>query len=242
MQSFKQVIINHEFSALNNKIIHWIYTSTLPKLLTTKIISFEDMSVSFLSGASVGLSLIIAIGAQNIWVLSQSMAGANRLAIAGVCIVCDASLIVLGVFAANEIKLWLPSILPWFTWGGIVMLCYLAFSSLKRAIVGTSGLQLTDTTAAPWQQTAFTALAISLLNPHVYLDTVLLLGSIGAVQASPMLFAMGACLASLVWFSSLVLFSPKLKVLLSSPTRWRIFDTTIAILLSIVALQLYALT
>ena len=196
--------------------------------------------MSFFSGAMLGLSLIVAIGAQNIWVLSQSMAGANRLAIAGVCILCDATLIVLGVYAANEIKLWLPGILPWFTWGGIAMLCYLAFGSLKRAIQGTSGLHLTESVSVPWQQTALTALAISLLNPHVYLDTVLLLGSIGAVQPQPMLFAVGACLASLVWFSSLVLFSPKLKTLLSSPTRWRVFDTTIAVLLGTVAVQLYA--
>lgn len=68
--------------------------------------------MSFLSGVMLGLSLIIAIGAQNIWILSQCMAGANRFVLAAVCIVCDATLIIVGGFAANELKLWLPALLP----------------------------------------------------------------------------------------------------------------------------------
>lgn len=60
--------------------------------------------MSFISGIFLGLSLIIAIGAQNIWVLSQSMAGANRIAVAGVCIICDVSLILVGVYSANELQ------------------------------------------------------------------------------------------------------------------------------------------
>ncbi|MBU2881785.1 LysE family transporter [Psychrosphaera sp. B3R10] len=195
--------------------------------------------MSFLSGMMLGLSLIIAIGAQNIWVLSQCMAGANRLVIAFVCIACDASLIIIGVYSANEIKLVLPGILPWLMWGGILMLLYLAYGSAQRAIKGTSGLKLTNTVKVSWWHTAITALAISLLNPHVYLDTVLLLGSIGALQPNPALFAAGACVGSVIWFSSLVLFSPKLKVLLSSPMRWRVFDSGIAVILCFVALQLY---
>lgn len=196
--------------------------------------------MSFLSGIMLGLSLIIAIGAQNIWILSQCMAGANRLVIALVCIICDASLIFLGVFAATELKQWLPDLLPWFTWGGILMLLYLASGSLIRAIKGTSGLKLTETTSTNWWHTALAAMGISLLNPHVYLDTVLLLGSIGAVQPSPLQFAFGASVGSIIWFGSLVLFSPKLKKLLSSPFRWRVFDSVIALILCFVAIQLYA--
>jgi L-lysine exporter family protein LysE/ArgO len=195
--------------------------------------------MSFLSGIMLGISLIIAIGAQNIWVLSQSMAGANRLVIALVCILCDSTLIIIGVYSASELKQWLPELLPWLTWGGILMLLYLASGLIVRAIKGTSGLKLTETVKVNWWHTAITALAISLLNPHVYLDTVLLLGSIGALQPSPAQFAAGACLGSIIWFSSLVMFSPKLRVLLSSPLRWRIFDSGIAVILCFVAIQLY---
>ena len=73
--------------------------------------------MSFFSGMALGLSLIVAIGAQNIWVLSHSMAGANRLVIAAVCIICDSILIIIGVYSANELKEWMPSLLPWLTWG-----------------------------------------------------------------------------------------------------------------------------
>ena len=198
--------------------------------------------MSFLSGIMLGISLIIAIGAQNIWVLSQSMAGANRLVIALVCILCDTTLIFIGVYSASELKQWLPELLPWLTWGGILMLLYLASGSIIRAIKGTSGLKLTETVKVSWWHTAITALAISLLNPHVYLDTVLLLGSIGALQPNPAQFAAGACLGSIIWFSSLVMFSPKLRVLLSSPLRWRIFDSGIAVILCFVAIQLYTVT
>nr|WP_221435252.1 LysE family transporter [Thalassotalea piscium] len=190
----------------------------------------------------MGLSLIVAIGAQNIWVLSQSMAGANRLVIAVVCIVCDASLIVFGVYSAQELQQWIPEFIPLFTWGGIALLIYLAYGSAKRAYIGSSGMKLDETVTVDWRKTALTALAISLLNPHVYLDTVILLGSVGALQPSPTLFAVGACIASVMWFGSLVLFSPKLKRLLSSPKRWRIFDSTISILLCVVAAQLYTYT
>ena len=197
--------------------------------------------MSFISGIFLGLSLIIAIGAQNIWVLSQSMAGANRIAVAGVCIICDVSLILVGVYSANELQQFLPQFMPWFTWGGIALLSYLAFGSLLRAIKGTSGMKLNKVSIATWWQTMLTGFAISLLNPHVYLDTVLLLGSVGALQPNPTLFAIGACLGSIIWFTALVSFSPKLKVLLSSPMRWRIFDGTIAVILSVVAIQLYLL-
>lgn len=195
--------------------------------------------MSFFSGLMLGLSLIVAIGAQNIWVLSQSMAGANRLVVALVCIICDASLIIVGIYAASEIQQWLPGLLPWFTWLGIAILLYLAATSLLRAIKGTGGLKVEDVSHVSWWKTMLTGFAICLLNPHVYLDTVMLLGNIGALQPDPMLFAIGACVASVLWFTGLVLFSPKLKSWLSSPLRWRVFDTSIAAILCVVAFQLY---
>jgi L-lysine exporter family protein LysE/ArgO len=186
----------------------------------------------------LGLSLIVAIGAQNIWVLSQSMAGANRFVIALTCIVCDATLIVVGVFSANELKTWIPELIPWLMYAGVLMLLYIAFSAAKRAVKGNSGLQLDQGKQHNWRITALSALAISLLNPHVYLDTIILLGSIGALQANPSYFALGSCLASLFWFGSLTAFAPKLRVILSSPIRWRIFDGSIAIILIVMSMQL----
>ena len=196
---------------------------------------------SFVSGLLLGLSLIIAIGAQNIWVLSQSMAGANRLAIALSCMLCDALLIMLGVYAATEVAQLLPDLMPYLTYGGVAMLLYLAFAAAKRAVNGSSGLNTQQVIKRSWQATTLQAVAISLLNPHVYLDTVVLLGSIGAVQKTPVMFALGACLGSVLWFGSLTAFAPGLRRLLSSARRWRAFDATIAAILALMAWQLITL-
>jgi L-lysine exporter family protein LysE/ArgO len=194
---------------------------------------------SFFTGFSVGLSLIVAIGGQNIWVLSQSMAGANRLVIATVCIVCDALLIVAGVSSIATLQQWIPPLVPLLTVAGVLMLLYLAYGAAKRAWQGNSGLQTDGQVQLQSSgKTALTALAITLLNPHVYLDTVVLLGSLGNAQPSPFWFTVGACLASFCWFSALTGFAPKLKLLLSSPLRWRLFDGSVALLLSLIAVKL----
>jgi L-lysine exporter family protein LysE/ArgO len=195
--------------------------------------------LSFFTGFTVGLSLIVAIGAQNIWVLSQSMAGANRLVIAAVCILCDTTLIVTGVYSVQLIQQWLPPLVPVLTWAGIAMLLWLAFGAAQRAWKGLGALLANNTTQVrSWQKTALTALAITLLNPHVYLDTVVLIGSVGSAQPEPFWFTLGACLASLCWFSTLTGLAPKLKVWLSSPLRWRLFDSLVALLLTGIAIKL----
>lgn len=195
--------------------------------------------LSFLTGFSIGLSLIVAIGAQNIWVLSQSMAGANRLVIAAVCIGCDALLIIAGVSSIATLQQWIPSLVPLLTVAGVLMLLYLAYGAAQRAWQGSSGLQTSNEVQLQSSgKTALTALAITLLNPHVYLDTVVLLGSIGNAQPSPLWFTLGACLASFCWFGALTGMAPRLKLLLSSPRRWQLFDATVALLLSGIALKL----
>ncbi|WP_337881305.1 LysE family transporter [Rheinheimera sp.] len=189
-------------------------------------------------GFGVGLGLIVAIGAQNIWVLSQSMAGANRLVIAAVCILCDALLIVVGISSIALVQHWLPPLVPVLTWAGVALLLYLAFGAARRAWLGQGRLQAEQVKPDPWPKTMVTAFAITLLNPHVYLDTVVLIGSVGNQQSSPFWFGVGAVLASVVWFSSLTGFAPKLNVLLNSPLRWRCFDALIAVVMTAIALRL----
>lgn len=192
--------------------------------------------LSFIAGFVVAIGLIVAIGAQNAWVLSQSMRGNHRLAIAAVCIACDAGLIVLGIYGLGWIQSWLPPLVPVLTWLGIALLLWLAIQAAQRAYRGTSGLIAESGTGydSAWKS-ALAALAITLLNPHVYLDTVVLIGSVGAQQHSPLAFAAGACLASLCWFSALTGFAPKLGQLLRSPLHWRLFDGGMACILMLVA-------
>lgn len=197
---------------------------------------------SLLTGFVVAIGLIVAIGAQNAWVLSQSMRGGHRGIIAMVCILCDAGLIILGVYGIQQVQALLPSLVPLLTTLGIALLLWLAWQAGRRAWQGTSGLQaaITDTPNSRWK-TAGTALGITLLNPHVYLDTVVLIGSVGAQQAQPLWFTVGACLASLCWFSALTGFAPRVAGWLSSPARWRAFDTGMAGLLLLVAVSLVPL-
>ncbi|MAM87839.1 LysE/ArgO family amino acid transporter [Allohahella sp. A8] len=201
---------------------------------------------SLSTGFVVGLGLIVAIGAQNAWVLSQSMRGNHRGVIATVCIVCDAGLIFLGVFGIAQIQARLPPLIPVLTWLGVGLLLWLAAKAALRAYKGSSALQASDANATSakdsmWK-TGATALAITLLNPHVYLDTVVLIGSVGAQQAAPLWFAAGACLASFCWFTALTQLAPKLRIWLRSPLHWRLFDSGMAGLLFVVAVSLVPLS
>ena len=193
---------------------------------------------SLFTGLTMGLSLIVAIGAQNIWVLSQSMRSEHRFTIASVCILCDVGLIILGVFFAVKIQAYLPSLLPVFVWGGVLFLSWLAYQALYRVYKGQYQLSISSSSDQNRLQIAAAAFSISLLNPHVYLDTVILLGNIGGMQERPNVFALGAALASVFWFSVLTYFAPKLKIWLNSPLRWRVFDCFIAAFLILIAIKL----
>jgi L-lysine exporter family protein LysE/ArgO len=185
------------------------------------------------------MGLIVAIGAQNAWVLSQAMRGSNKVIMASICISCDTLLIALGVYGMQYVQQIAPLLTPILTWLGVTLLLWLAWQSARRAWQGTSTL-LTEhavPTLNGWKLAA-TALAITLLNPHVYLDTVVLIGSVGAQQINPTLFTLGACLASFTWFTALTSLAPWLAKWLRSPLRWRIFDSSMAGLLLIVAASL----
>ena len=193
---------------------------------------------SLFTGLTMGLSLIVAIGAQNIWVLSQSMRSNYRFTIASVCILCDVGLIISGVFFAVKIQTYLPSLLPVFVWGGVLFLFWLACQALYRAYHRHYQLSISPTANQTRLQIAAAAFSISLLNPHVYLDTVILLGNIGGMQENPNLFAFGATLASVFWCSVLTCLAPKLKTWLNSPFRWQVFDCLIAAFLILIAIKL----
>lgn len=194
---------------------------------------------SFFSGLSIALSLIVAIGAQNTWVLTQSMHGRHRLLLAGICIGCDSLLIISGVFALDALQQQLPALVPALTLGGSALLCWLGAQACLRAWRGQGSLrEQRDFAPGSAGKLAAATLAITLLNPHVYLDTLVLIGGVGAQQVSPWAYALGACLGSALWFSCLVLGAPLLARQLSSPRAWRLFDGLIALVLLSLALSL----
>ncbi|SFC45559.1 L-lysine exporter family protein LysE/ArgO [Marinospirillum celere] len=197
------------------------------------------MLVSFFTGFGIALGLIVAIGAQNAWVLNKSMRGEHPWIIAGVCCSLDALLITLGVYSIDTLQALIPGLVPIMTWLGVALLCWLAVQAFWRAWQGTGGLvvQGSAVTTTGWQ-VAGQAMAISLLNPHVYLDTLVLIGSVGAQQAYAQVFVVGAALASAVWFFSLAFFGGYLGPKLQSVRAWRIFDTLIGSIMLLVAISL----
>ena len=192
------------------------------------------MLVSAAAGLGLGFSLIVAIGAQNLFVLRQGMRREHVVLVAAICAASDAVLIALGV---SGIGLALQA-LPWLTeivrWAGAAFLVTYGCLAARRAW-RPSGAVLTPTAATATQTGAIavasTALALTWLNPHVYLDTVFLLGSIAATHASPWAFAAGAIVASAVWFSGLAFGARYLGRLLSTERAWRILDASIAVVM-----------
>jgi L-lysine exporter family protein LysE/ArgO len=188
-----------------------------------------ELAFAAAEGFALGASLIIAIGAQNAFVLRQGLARAQVFLVAGLCSLADAGLIALGAGGFAALVAALPALAAAAAWGGALFLfAYGAralYGALRPGHLEAGGGAVTGA----WKATALT-LAVSLLNPHVYLDTVILIGSVAAQLAPPerLAFALGAMTASFVWFFSLALGARRLAPLFARPIAWRILDLAIA--------------
>ncbi|RMF13176.1 MAG: amino acid transporter [Gammaproteobacteria bacterium] len=174
-------------------------------------------------------SLIMAIGAQNAWVLAQGLRRNHVGTIALTCATLDMLLIFAGVAGLGVLISQHPSLLLVASGGGALFLTLYGLRALFNALrpgalVAANGAPLSR------RQTVLTALAITLLNPHVYLDTVLLIGSIGGQYpvAERMTFALGAASASFVWFYGLAYGAGRLAPLFARPAAWRVLDALVA--------------
>lgn len=194
---------------------------------------------SYLNGLLVAAGLIIALGAQNAFVLAQSLRREHHLPVAVLCVVCDALLVAAGVFGLAALLVQSPLLLGIARWGGAAFLLCYGGQALRRAC-RPQGLDQALQSAAPRPLRAvlLAALAVTLLNPHVYLDTVLLIGSLGAQQSAPGAYALGAASASLLWFFSLALGAAWLAPWLARPATWRLIDLAVALMMLGIAWQL----
>jgi L-lysine exporter family protein LysE/ArgO len=193
---------------------------------------------SYLNGLLVAFGLIMAIGTQNAYVLAQSLRREHHLSVALLCIVCDAILVAAGVFGLANVLAHNPTLLAVARWGGVVFLLWYGSKALRRA-VSPQSLQQGDADGQRSRRAVLlTALAVTLLNPHVYLDTVLLIGSLGAQQTEPGAYVAGAASASLLWFSTLAIGAAWLAPWLARPATWRLLDLMVAAMMFSVAVQL----
>ncbi|MET7409909.1 LysE/ArgO family amino acid transporter [Streptomyces parvulus] len=181
------------------------------------------------AGFGTGLSLIVAIGAQNAFVLRQGIRRDAVLAVVGICALSDALLIALGVGGVGAVVVAWPDALTVVGWiGGAFLLCYGALAVL-RVFRPEGALRAEGDGAGSRRRAVLTCLALTWLNPHVYLDTVFLLGSVAA-DRGPLrwTFGLGAAAASLVWFAVLGFGARHLGRFLARPAAWRVLDGLVA--------------
>lgn len=193
---------------------------------------------SFFTGFAVSGGLILAIGAQNAQVLAQSLKREHHLQVALLCIVCDAIMISAGVLGISRALNAEPRVLSLIRYAGIGFLSAYGLLALRRAWTGSGGLVASDGKRRTLKAVLLTTLAVTWLNPHAYLDTLVLVGGVGAQQARPVIFVLGAVSASITWFLTLALGGAALSPWLSRPTAWRGIDGAVAIVMFAVAIKL----
>ena len=195
------------------------------------------MLTSAVTGLLTGLALIVAIGAQNAFVLRQGLARRHVGPVVAVCALSDLLLIVAGVSGIGAVVDNAGWVIDLVRWAGVAFLAWYGVSSLLRAR-HPMALEAARGDTVTLAATVVKALALTWLNPHVYLDTVLLLGSIANTDDKPWWFAAGACTASIVWFTGLGFGARLAHRRLSTPRAWQVLDVLIGITMLAIALSL----
>lgn len=193
----------------------------------------------YITGLMMGLSLIVAIGAQNAFILRQGLRNEHVFAVCLACAVSDAALIVLGVTSLQQIASFMPWLDPVMRYGGAAFLVWYGARSLYSALRSSAVLTAGEAKTSSFGQTLATCLALTWLNPHVYLDTVVLLGTISTrypgQQAS---FAAGAVTGSFLFFFCLGYGATRLRPIFAKPSSWRMLETLVAFTMWIIAFKL----
>ena len=196
------------------------------------------MTTSLIAGFLLGFSLILAIGAQNAFVLRQGLRREHVFPLVMTCAVSDAILIAAGVAGFGS----LAQAMPWFEtvmrYGGALFLTWYGLRSLSSAWQGGAVMEIEEGRRASLQSVLLTVLAFTWLNPHVYLDTVVLIGSISAQYEDRATFAIGAMTASFVFFFSLGYGARILSPVFTRPRAWQVLDLLIGVVMLAIAAKL----
>lgn len=192
-----------------------------------------------LAGLGLGFSLIIAIGAQNAFVLRQGLLREHVLPVVLICALSDIALIALGIAGAGALFGAVPWLVEVVRWAGALFLLAYGALAARRAIRPKALEAGTSKAGASLLVVASTCLALTWLNPHVYLDTLVLLGSVGSTHGDGRwAFGAGAAVASIVWFTTLGFGARLLAPVFARPVAWRILDAVIAVVMVALAVML----
>lgn len=186
----------------------------------------------------MGLSLIMAIGAQNAFVLRQGVREQHVFAVCLTCALSDALLIAAGVSGFGALAEKLPWLEPLMRWGGAAFLLAYGARAFWSAWRGGAHLEAAETGRSSLKGTLATCLLLTWANPHVYLDTVVLLGSVAAQYDQQVFFAIGAMTASFVFFFSLGYGARRLAPVFARPVAWRVLDVIVGCIMWAIAARL----
>ena len=194
--------------------------------------------ISVLPGFLTGLSLIIAIGAQNAFVIRQGLTKRHVLLVVSICAISDALLILLGIAGLGALISGLPWLLETIRWFGVAYLIWFGIRSLRSAF-SNQALDASGVQSGSAKTVVLSVLGFTFLNPHVYLDTVILLGSIGNQFGDDRWwFGLGAAVASVVWFSSIGFGARAASKFMAKPIFWKVLDLVIAAVMFGIAILL----
>ncbi|MFG6618021.1 LysE/ArgO family amino acid transporter [Sulfitobacter sp. 1A05707] len=199
------------------------------------------MFTSLLPGFALSLTLIMAIGAQNAFVLRQGLHREHVLPVVLVCAASDAVLIMSGVAGFGALAEAAPWFGPLMRYGGAAFLLWYGWRNAVSAWQGGEALEAEGQSTRSLRKAILTLLALTWLNPHVYLDTLVLLGSISAQYPDRLSFGIGAVLASFVFFFSLGYGARLLAPLFARPRSWQVLDAIIAVTMWAIAIKLLAM-
>lgn len=198
-----------------------------------------DLLPAALSGFALGGSLIVAIGAQNAFILRQGLIRSHVFILCLICAASDALLIAAGVAGLGTLVSQSPMLIAVVTIGGVLFLGTYSLMAFKRALA-PSAMVAGAPQGMPLKAAVMACLAFTFLNPHVYLDTVVLLGSLSAKHEgmARLAYGIGAAVASFTWFFGLGYGARFLAPLFARPSAWRVLDVLIGLVMALLAIGL----
>lgn len=188
-----------------------------------------------LKGMMISGGLIIAIGSQNAFILKQGLLKQHVTPIIAICFICDVVLMSLGILGLGKIINDSPILIQGLSAGGAAFLIWYGFNAFRSAWQQSSSMEVTtnnNNLTSTWSA-ILAALAITLINPHVYLDTVVILGGVGSTlsEIEKNWFLLGALIVSFIWFVALGYGSRLLAPLFKKPKTWMILDISIGLMM-----------